>query len=206
MPVPGCSTGVYVLTNSSNGKVYVGSTVQPFRRRWNFHLQQLRKGVHRNRHLQHAYDKYGPGAFSFRVVERCNPEACLPREQFWIDKLSATDRSKGYNISPTAGNCSGVKYTPERLAAMRERLKDKEHVESMLHGLREYRKQNPDMSKKASAKAWSDPVAAAKMKAGLVKANRAAALRRLAGMESNSTLQRLKVTLANRRRKGEKRK
>lgn len=43
--------GIYLITNLSNNKKYVGSTKDSFKNRWYTHLQKLRKGDHPNLHL-----------------------------------------------------------------------------------------------------------------------------------------------------------
>lgn len=44
-------TGVYQIKNIINNKIYIGSTKQCFRVRFNHHLQALRKNKHKNPHL-----------------------------------------------------------------------------------------------------------------------------------------------------------
>src|SRR5207302_130508 len=58
----------------------------------------LAKGTHENRRLQRAWDKYGSENFSSYIVEQCSLEQRWVREQWWIDKLCAADRSTGFNI------------------------------------------------------------------------------------------------------------
>ena len=44
-------SGIYKIINKTNGKYYVGSSVDVFRR-WNSHLNHLIKNKHNNTHLQ----------------------------------------------------------------------------------------------------------------------------------------------------------
>src|SRR5690349_8607418 len=97
------STGVYVITNSVNGKRYVGSAAHSFARRWGQHRRYLRRGTHPNRYLQAAWSKYGEAAFAFSVAARCQPSECLAIEQLFINAFG----SNGYNLSPTAGSVLG---------------------------------------------------------------------------------------------------
>lgn len=48
--------GVYTITNISNGKLYVGSTIHTERRRLE-HFSALATNKHVNKHLQNAYNK-----------------------------------------------------------------------------------------------------------------------------------------------------
>lgn len=109
-------SGVYVITNTSNGKVYVGSAVN-VRRRWGEHRRTLRLGSHHSRTLQRAWMKYGEQSFHLHVVcvltDKTGLVIC---EQSWLDKLRPFDPSRGYNINPTAQSRLGAKWTPERRA------------------------------------------------------------------------------------------
>jgi hypothetical protein len=46
--------GVYKITNIVNNKIYIGSTGSKggFKKRWSYHLQDLRKDKHHSIHLQ----------------------------------------------------------------------------------------------------------------------------------------------------------
>lgn len=104
------TSGVYLIVNTINGKMYVGSAKR-FSARWSVHRSELNGGKHDNRHLQNAWNKYGADAFTFREWEAVELDRLIEREQFWIDYFDATRR--GYNLSPVAGNTLGVKYTDE---------------------------------------------------------------------------------------------
>jgi group I intron endonuclease len=61
------SSGVYKITNKDNGLVYFGQATQ-LGTRAQQHESKLLKNKHHNRHLQHAWNKYGPDAFEFEVI------------------------------------------------------------------------------------------------------------------------------------------
>lgn len=98
--------GVYVIRNTVNGKVYVGSASN-ISKRWHRHRKDLRLGRHKNLHLQAAWAKYGEGAFVFEVLEHTADLDC--REQYWIDATLCTRPSNGYNMAPVARSTRGVK-------------------------------------------------------------------------------------------------
>ena len=50
--------GVYLISNSVNGKCYVGSTIHLDQRRKE-HFSRLANNKHVNAHLQNAFNKYG---------------------------------------------------------------------------------------------------------------------------------------------------
>ena len=100
-------SGIYKITNIINGKFYIGSAVN-IKARWGSHKSELRDNVHHNRHLQRSYNKRGLRVFKFEVLFTCPKEDLIRIEQYCID-----NHKPKYNISPTAGNCLGVKHTVE---------------------------------------------------------------------------------------------
>lgn len=111
-----CNVGVYKWTTPS-GKIYVGSSVDLKQRKAD-HLKDLRKGNHKNRHLQNAFRKYGEENFSWEVLEHVSEDGLLlQREEFWIVSLRAADRKHGYNINPTATGGTRSAETRARMSA-----------------------------------------------------------------------------------------
>jgi len=99
--------GVYKI--ELNDKIYVGSTTQNFKKRWNDHLSTLRRGDHCNKYLQNAYNKHGEESLKFSILEIINtPEEAIITEQRYIDNLGPE-----YNICPVAGNTLGRNVTKE---------------------------------------------------------------------------------------------
>ena len=60
--------GVYRIFNISNGRQYIGSTHR-FKSRWTTHQKDLVEGNHHCKFLQRDFDKCGPDAFIFEIVE-----------------------------------------------------------------------------------------------------------------------------------------
>ena len=112
------NTGVYVIEHTASGKKYVGSAAKSFSKRWGNHRNDLRKGTHRNAHLQAAWNKYGESAFLFRIVKTCLPEDAVSYEQAFIDLYKSADCKFGYNIAPIAGSTLGINHTAETRAKM----------------------------------------------------------------------------------------
>ena len=108
-------TGVYAINCLISGKNYVGGAYKKLRVRCYDHWNALRKGFHRNRHLQSAWNKYGEEAFRFLVLELCGPDPVevAERETYWISRLRASEREHGYNRSPTGGSTTGLKHSKE---------------------------------------------------------------------------------------------
>lgn len=106
------TSGIYQWLCVPSGKVYIGSAINLYLRRCE-HLKLLRVNRHGNPHFQHAWNKYGESAFEFKVIELVLSSFLLEREQYWIDRLKAADKKRGFNIAKVAGSTLGVLYTDE---------------------------------------------------------------------------------------------
>ncbi len=110
-----CS-GVYEILNTTNGKRYIGSAAISFKQRWKDHRIKLRNKKHHNKILQRAWDRDGESAFLFAIIVVCQPPDCVMYEQRFIDLFDSTNRSNGYNLSPTAGSVLGMRLSPDAIA------------------------------------------------------------------------------------------
>ena len=91
-----CS-GIYMIKNMINGKVYIGQAVN-IERRWNEHISELNGNRHFNQHLQRAWNKYGANNFIFSVIEKCSENNLTKREQYWINYYGGIDNNNNYNF------------------------------------------------------------------------------------------------------------
>lgn len=91
-------SGVYVITNLVNGKLYIGSSCDLDRRKSD-HFRQLSGGYHSNTYLQNSWNRYGEENFTFIELELCEPDKCLEREQYWLDEFQTYVFDNGYNRS-----------------------------------------------------------------------------------------------------------
>ena len=110
-----CPSGIYAITNTVNGKKYIGSALN-IKTRWSFHNSMLRLGKHHSQKLQRSWLKHGADSFLFSVIEYV-PERLdlIAREQSWINHFKAATKA-GYNMRPTAESSLGLKQTPEHIA------------------------------------------------------------------------------------------
>ena len=120
------ASGIYKITNTANGKIYVGSA-KDFSQRWGMHKYQLRRGKHHSPYMQKAYNKHGEGSFVFEIMLVCSKEDLIFYEQRALDALSPCDPSIGYNICKVAGSSLGRKMPTHAVESMRERMKGKQY-------------------------------------------------------------------------------
>ena len=104
--------GIYVISNSINDKLYIGSTTSSFKKRWWNHSYELRKNKHANGFLQNMWNDYEKEAFEFTILEILdNKDEIFEREQYFIDNYN-TVYPNGYNILPIAGQWIQNKESP----------------------------------------------------------------------------------------------
>lgn len=117
--------GIYMIRNKSNGKIYIGSSID-CSRRFSEHIGRLKRGVHVNAKLQSAWNKYGNELFEFEVLFNVLNRVDLEKiEQHFLDEYMAV--ISGYNLSPTAGNTFGWKASLETRKKMSEAAKKRDH-------------------------------------------------------------------------------
>lgn len=91
---------IYQITNMVNGKYYIGSAGSFERRQWQ-HKTDLKRNVHKNPRLQAAWNKYGPEAFVFEILETVpEGESQLKAEDVWLSKH--VGKPECYNINTGA--------------------------------------------------------------------------------------------------------
>lgn len=87
---------IYKVTNTINGKAYIGQTRRTVGKRWTDHKARYRNDKSCSL-LYMAMRKYGHEVFSAEEVEQCPDELLNEREIYWIAKLNTV--RNGYNIS-----------------------------------------------------------------------------------------------------------
>lgn len=115
-------SGIYKITNLINNKFYIGSAVSLLSR-YHTHKNSFVKNKHKNQHLQNSINKYGIDNFKFEVIELCDKEQLLIKEQYYIDTLKPE-----YNICLIAGNSLGVKRSEEYKEKQREIQTGLKHI------------------------------------------------------------------------------
>ncbi len=116
------SNGVYCVINIINNKKYIGSAsgIGMIFERLIKHRSTLLLNKHYNKHFQKAWNKYGKDSFEIEILEVCEKEKCIEREQYYIDLLKPE-----YNICKIAGSTLGKghnKETRQKISKSRDML------------------------------------------------------------------------------------
>jgi group I intron endonuclease len=122
---------IYLITNTVNGKVYVGQTTRGMKLRWKWHLDSYRRNAPYV--LYRAFRKYGLNAFETQVVAQADTlDQLNVLESLWIAVLRSSDPKCGYNMT-FGGNA--MHMTPEVRARMsasgKKKVFTKEHRENI---------------------------------------------------------------------------
>jgi group I intron endonuclease len=104
-------SGIYKITCLINNRYYIGSA-KNINKRWNRHLNDLRNKKHVNQHLQRTFDKYGEEQFIFEILENCNVNELLLKEQLYLDTLKPY--IDGFNIGTCASGGDNLSHHPEK--------------------------------------------------------------------------------------------
>jgi group I intron endonuclease len=131
-------SGVYMIKNIINGKVYIGSAIH-LCDRLSKHFHDLTNNKHHSMHLQNAWNQ-NKCYFVCGVIEFVeNKENLIEIEQKYINKYKSANENFGYNICPIAGSnlgCKQVRGVEERSKKMSgsgNNFYDKKHTSEALH-------------------------------------------------------------------------
>lgn len=121
-------SGIYFILNKISLKLYIGSAVY-FARRRSEHFTRLAKNIHHNKHLQRAYNLYGPEAFDFIIIELVEIDNLYEREKYFIAKHRTTEEEFGYNKCEVGSGMTGRKHSDATKEKMRIKRLGTKHSE-----------------------------------------------------------------------------
>lgn len=126
---------LYQITNTVNGKSYIGITKLSINQRWNVHISNSRKPKYP---LHHAIAKYGSTSFVINLLEENEDRKVISLlEEPTIQRLGTHITQHGYNVAKGGyGGDLGPEaqqkrletiknYSPERKAEHKERLRQR---------------------------------------------------------------------------------
>ncbi|DAZ92972.1 TPA: hypothetical protein N0F65_006293 [Lagenidium giganteum] len=86
---------IYKIVCGKSDDVYIGSTINELRVRWQEHKNGYKKyknGLHRKMTIHPLFDQYGVDNFKIMLIEKL-----LSKEQLWINKLRCVNTAFAYN-------------------------------------------------------------------------------------------------------------
>lgn len=147
-------TGIYFIKNRIDDKRYIGRTIN-FDKRYRKSSNDWTR--HHNTRLRNAAKKYGNENFDYILVEECDEEIIIEREQWYLDN---TRSELKYNISEksTGGNL-GEAVNKQISEAQKKRLENPEvrkknrEVQKIIQNKPEAR----ERQRKAAKKRYENP-------------------------------------------------
>ena len=86
---------IYKITNNINSEVYVGSTCDILRKRFNTHTRQITQESKKNRPLYKLMNELGTDVFRIDLIEDCpcdDKQALRQREGYWIRQMGTLNK------------------------------------------------------------------------------------------------------------------
>ena len=117
-------SGIYKITNTINGKCYVGSSAD-IDARWRKHKHLLNNNKHHSVHLQSSWNKYGKDVFEFKIIFCClkDKHVLYRFEQYFFELYKPK-----YNKCLIVESTLGIKHTEEQNKKQSERQKGTTHI------------------------------------------------------------------------------
>jgi group I intron endonuclease len=131
-------SGVYKIyfETDKNNKVYIGISNNLTRRKSD-HLNNLLEKCHKNKFLQNAYEKYGVENFRFEILEICEIDSLVIKEEDYIKKYNSFNNKRGYNLTSGGEHFKISESTKKKLSKVKSgrKLSDKTKTKLVIHNL-----------------------------------------------------------------------
>jgi group I intron endonuclease len=170
---------IYRITNTINGKVYIGQTLRPLEERFREYSPERT-----NNYLSASFNKYGKENFTFEQIDEATTLTELNSlERKWIAHYDSTNRNKGYNLATGGNNAVVSEETRAKMSkAGKGRKQSLEHIarknakagteDAKKYGRPKTEEEKQHLSEQLKEKAYwkgkkRDPETVAKQKAAL---------------------------------------
>lgn len=131
---------IYKVTNTLNGKIYIGQTINSLEERKAGHYREAKSIKKKSVYFHNALLKYPESIFVWEVLDQANSHAELDqKEQQYISQYKSNEKSYGYNLKAGGqlGGGSNAESTKKLIGkTSKEKWKNPELAEKMLAGLR----------------------------------------------------------------------
>lgn len=150
-------TGIYLLRNLINGKIYIGKSVNIKNRMRQHSKPEIYCKNKTNSLIVRAIKKYGFENFSIEILQifqgDSKKQEIIEAEIFWIEKLKSNDREIGYNLLLGGTDWTGHYHSDETKQLLAEKAKErykeednpmfgKKHTDESKKKISQTRKQN----------------------------------------------------------------
>lgn len=143
-------SGIYCIQNIVNNKVYIGKSINIYRRIKN-HIGSLNMNFrkHENEYLINSWNKYGRKNFKYFVLEylEINEKLLEERELYWIKQYDSLNRLKGYNLRTDINSKCIVSERTRKKCSERNilRFSKQEERDKTSVRIKEFWKNNPNI-------------------------------------------------------------
>jgi len=113
-------SGIYMWKNLINGKQYIGSAMDLYNRlSFYYSFPAMQNSLKNSKSfIYNAILKHGHSNFSLTIIEYCDKEKCLERENYYL-----SSENHEYNILETAGSSIGRKHSDKTKTIMSDAKK-----------------------------------------------------------------------------------
>ena len=101
---------IYKITNTINGKVYIGCTVTTLKKRYYEHLYRCFKSDYKSK-LYNSIKKYGEENFTIELITECDVDKIYETEKQYIKEYNSFE--DGLNSTFGGEGCLGYIHSPE---------------------------------------------------------------------------------------------
>lgn len=116
---------IYKITNSKNGKMYIGQTIRPIEQRFKRHINDAMNNI-LDTHFARAIRKYGESCFQIELIDTAKTQDELNlKEQKYIQLYNSV--KCGYNETDALYKCGGNTYkskTSEELKVISDKIRN----------------------------------------------------------------------------------